>query len=260
MTFLKRRRFRPTLIATLFAVPLFVGMVALGTWQLFRMEWKDNQIALRHSRASASPVDFSDRYPGAIADPRAEEFTALRLRGSYRHDREFYLGARTLDRRIGFFVITPFVLAESSDQPRILLVNRGWIPRENKDPTTRQEAQIAGHITEEILLRADGWRGYDFVRPTNDVDKNFWFYVDSQAMAQVAGLTGVIAGVYGDARARDVPGGYPLGGQTRIQLVNNHLEYVITWYSLAVILAVIYVIFHLRRDETLNPRAEHDTT
>ncbi len=246
MTYPKRRRFRPTVMATLFAVPLCAGMMALGTWQLFRMEWKDEQIALRHSRASAPAVDFSDRYPGGVAHPRADEFTALRLRGTYLHDKEFYLGARTLDRRIGFFVITPFVLADSP--PRILLINRGWVPRDHKDPATRADAQIAGEITEDILLRADGWRGYDFVRPTNDIAQNFWFYVDSRAMAQVADLTGVIAGVYGDARARALPGGYPLGGQTRIQLVNNHLEYVITWYSLAVILAVIYVIFHLRRD------------
>jgi len=43
------------------------------------------------------------------------------------------------------------------------------------------------------------------------------------------------------------PGGWPKGGVTRLTLPNNHLQYAITWFSLAVALMVIYFLFH-RRD------------
>ena len=238
------RRFRPTFIATLFVVPLFFGMIALGTWQLFRLEWKEEQIVLRQERAFAPSVDFVESYPGAVADPLAEEFKAVRITGSYRHDREFYLGARALDRRIGFLVVTPFELTDG----RTILVNRGWVPGDQKDPATRVEAQLSGQLTEEALMRVDGWRGYDFVRPEHDIEENFWFYVDTEVMGTLAGIPNLVQKVYVDARRQDLPGGYPLGGQTRIELVNNHLEYVITWYALAGVLAVIYVLFHYRRD------------
>jgi surfeit locus 1 family protein len=59
----------------------------------------------------------------------------------------------------------------------------------------------------------------------------------------------VITEIYADAVASDVPGGLPIGGQTRIQLPNDHLEYAITWYSFAVILLVIYFLFHYRRED-----------
>jgi surfeit locus 1 family protein len=55
--------------------------------------------------------------------------------------------------------------------------------------------------------------------------------------------------MYVDAVASEIPGGLPIGGQTRIQLKNDHLEYAITWYSFAVILVVIYFLFHYRRED-----------
>jgi len=48
----------------------------------------------------------------------------------------------------------------------------------------------------------------------------------------------------------DVPGGLPLGGQTRTEMANNHLSYALTWFALAGALAVIYLLFALRLRRT----------
>ena len=48
---------------------------------------------------------------------------------------------------------------------------------------------------------------------------------------------------YLEADAMPNPGGFPIGGQTRIDLPNDHLQYAITWYALAVALMVIYFLY-----------------
>jgi surfeit locus 1 family protein len=100
----------------------------------------------------------------------------------------------------------------------------------------------------EALLRTDGWKGLDFVRPPNSPEERFYFWIDLPVMAGYVDGP-IIQEVYADAVASDIPGGLPIGGQTRIQLANDHLEYAITWYAFAVILAVIYFLFHYRPED-----------
>ena len=64
-------------------------------------------------------------------------------------------------------------------------------------------------------------------------------------MGRAAGVS--VLPFYIDAGPASNPGGYPLGGQTNTELPNNHLQYAITWYSLAGVLVVIYLLM-LRRE------------
>jgi len=234
------RRFRPTFWATLFTVPALAILIALGTWQVDRLFWKEEQIALRHERSEGPAVPLPQSFP----DPVSMEFTRVKLKGRFLHDQEFYLGARTESGRVGLNVVTPFGL----DDGRIVLVNRGWVPQDRRDPATRAEGQLAGEVTVEALLRTDGWKGVSFAKPPNKPEERFYFWVDLPVMANdVDGP--IINDVYVDAVAAEVPGGLPIGGQTRIQLANDHLEYAITWYSFAVILLVIYFLYHYRRED-----------
>lgn len=240
-----RRRFRPTFWATVFTILALIILFGLGTWQVQRLFWKEEQIALRHERAEGPPIPLPVSFP----NPQAVEFTRVSLTGAFRHDEEFYLGARTESGRVGLNIVTPFVLTPSNPGGgRTILVNRGWVPEERRDPATRPEGQLQGEVTIEALLRTDGWKGVEFAKPPNDPDKRFYFWLDLPVMA--AGVDGpIVTQVYADAVASEIPGGLPIGGQTRIQLTNDHLEYAITWYSFAVILLVIYFLFHYRREE-----------
>jgi surfeit locus 1 family protein len=233
-------RFHPTLWPTLITVPTLILLVGLGVWQLERLEWKEALIAERQSRSSQPAIAL----PADLDDAARLQYLPVRVRGRFRHDRELYLAARTFEGQVGLHVVTPLVLADG----RMLLVDRGWIPDGRRDPATRPEGQVAGEIELTGLVRLPGWAGMSWLKPDNQPAENLWFWIDPAAMAAAAGLDGVIPEIYLDAGPAENPGGWPKGGQTRIDLPNDHLQYAITWFTLALSLAVIYVVYHLRCD------------
>ncbi len=235
-----RRRFRPTFWATVFTIPALIILLGLGTWQVQRLYWKEGEIVKRHERSQPPGIAL----PAGFPDPGALEFTRVNLKGRFLHDQEFYLGARTESGRVGLNVVTPFELNDG----RTILVNRGWVPEDKRDPATRAEGQLEGEIEIAALLRSDGWKGFDFAKPPNKPEERFYFWLDLPVMAGDVDRP-IIEDMYVDAVASEIPGGLPIGGQTRIQLKNDHLEYAITWYSFAVILVVIYFLFHYRRED-----------
>ncbi|MHA1113678.1 MAG: SURF1 family protein [Alphaproteobacteria bacterium] len=231
-------RFRPTLWPTVFTLPALAVLIGLGTWQMERMTWKQDMIETRGARASAVALAA----PARIDDFAEMEFRRVRVEGAFLHGKEMYLGARTLRGNVGYQVVTPLRRSDGS----FLLVNRGWVPRVKRDPETRTAGQPTGKVVVEGLVRSPGFKGA--FPPDNQPEKNFWFHVDIPAMTAWAGL-GDVANYVVDAGPAPNPGGLPIGGQTRIHLRNEHLQYALTWYALAVALLVIYILYHRRRDE-----------
>ncbi len=240
-SFRGKRRFRPTFWATVATIPALIILLGLGTWQVQRLEWKREQIELRQERANAPAVAIAE----VLDAPEEKEFFHAEATGRFHHDKELHLAARSLNGNVGMHILTPFEMADG----RFLLVNRGWVPSDRRDPATRSEGQLEGEVTVGGLLRLGGWKGYNFVKPDNDPAKNFWFYVDFEAMTAASGLENVIATAYLDAGPAENPGGFPIGGQTRIILRNDHFQYALTWYAMALILVVVYFVYHYRPEE-----------
>ena len=213
-------------------------LVGLGAWQLQRMEWKAGLIADLAARNSRPPVDL----PRVITDPKAWEFTPVRLRGEFLHDRELFVSARVYKDQVGSHIITPFVLVDG----RTVLVNRGWVPGARRAPETRLPGQVAGEVTVEGQLRVGGWSGYDMFRPANSPAKNQWLWMDLPAMAASAGVENALPSLYIVAGVAENPGGLPIGGATQLELSNNHFGYAMTWFALAIALLVIYGIHQSR--------------
>jgi surfeit locus 1 family protein len=231
--------FRPTLWPTLFTVPALISLVVLGTWQVHRLQWKQDLIDKLQSRSVASPV----LPPAEGADLEAFEFRRVRVTGAYRLDRELYLVGRSLIGAPGFHIMTPL---EPDDGTMAVLVDRGWVPFEGRDPARRPGGQIAGPVTVNGIVRLQKPKGY-FV-PDNQPARNSWYFVDVAAMSKTAGVA-LRPGYYIVSDAVALPGGFPKGGQWRLDLPNDHLQYAITWYSLAVALLVIYILYH-RQNQT----------
>ncbi len=230
--------FRPRLgpsVAALSAVLLLVG---LGTWQLQRLAWKEALVAELAVRSNQPPAAL----PLVIADPKALEFNPIRLRGEFRHDRELYVGARVYQGKVGFHIITPFVLADG----RTVLVDRGWVPSTRRAPVTRAAGQLAGLVTVEGRLRIGGWKGYDLFRPANSPETNEWLWMDLPAMAARAGIDDALPLLYVAAGTAENPGGLPIGGAAQVEVRNNHFGYAMTWLALAAALLVIYVMHQSR--------------
>src|SRR3546814_9873959 len=97
------------------------------------------------------------------------------------------------------------------------------------------------------------WKGLDFARPPNEPEERFYFWLDLPVMAENVSEGPVITEVYVDAAASEIPGGLPVGGQTRVNLPNDHLPYALTWYSFAVFLAVIWFLYSYRQEAEDKP-------
>jgi len=229
--------FRPLLWPTLFTAPAVLLLLALGSWQIQRLYWKQDLIAQRQAAVSAAP----GAVPQSLEDAQDMEFHHVTDEGVFLHAKEIFLGATSEAGRQGYQVLTPLL----EPGGRIVFVNRGFIPAELKDPARRAAGQIAGKVRVQGLLRLPPDGKPAWFLPDNRADLNYWFWVDLPAMSAADKLDRV-ASFYIDADASPNPGGWPKGGVTRLVLPNDHLQYAITWFSLAVALLVIYVLFHRR--------------
>jgi len=229
--------FRPLFWPTLFTAQVVLLCLGLGFWQVERLFWKRDLIAQRQAAVSAAVVPA----PRDLEEARGMEFRHVTDEGVFLHDKEIFLGATSEGGRQGYQVLTP--LREPGG--RAVFVNRGFIPADLKDPAKRSAGQIASTVRVQGFLRRPPSGRPSWVLPDNRADLNYWFWVDLPAMSAAAQLDRV-APFYIDADATPNPGGWPKGGVTRLELPNDHLQYAITWFSLAVALAVIYVLFHRR--------------
>jgi surfeit locus 1 family protein len=227
--------FRPQLVPTLFTVPGLVLLVGLGIWQVQRLHWKEGLIAQRDAAVTAAP----SAPPQTLAAARVLEFHPIAAEGRLQNDKELFLAASSDEGESGYQVVTPLVMADG----RTMFVNRGFIPLELKDRAKRAAGELAGAVRVVGLLRVPPATKPSFFLPDNRPDLNLWFWVDLPAMARQDGVADPVP-FYIDADKTQNPGGWPKGGVTRLELPNNHLQYAITWFSLAVALAVIYVLYH----------------
>jgi surfeit locus 1 family protein len=229
--------FRPLFWPTLFSLPALVICLALGGWQIERLFWKQDMIAQREAAVTAALVAV----PKTFSEARGMEFRHVSDEGVFLNDKEIYLGATSEGGGQGYQVLTPLL----EPGGRVVFVNRGYIPSELKDPAKRALGQIIGTVRVQGLLRLPPAGRPNWFLPDNRPDLNYWFWVDLTAMS-AADKLGRVAPFYIDADATPNAGGWPKGGVTRLTLPNNHLQYAITWFSLAVALIVIYVLFHRR--------------
>jgi surfeit locus 1 family protein len=210
-----------------------LALIGLGTWQVQRLHWKEGLIAKIQERIHAEPLPLDDveRLYGRTGDI---EYIRVSATGEFMHEAERHFFA-TWQGASGYFVYTPFRIADG----RVVFVNRGFVPFDKKDPATRQQGQVTGAQTVTGLARLPLTEKPSFVVPDNDPDKNIFYWKDIRAMAILSGLNvdRDVVPFFIDADARPNPGGLPHGGVTIIDLPNNHLQYAITWYGLAVALA-----------------------
>jgi surfeit locus 1 family protein len=231
--------FRPRLWPSVFTVPVLLLLIGLGVWQLQRLAWKEGLIAERQAATSAAPVPL----PNSLAQARGMEFRHVFVSGVLRNDKEILVYAVPVVGEVGYDVLTPLVRADG----RVVFVNRGFVPVRLRDPAERAAGEIAGPVRIAGLLRLPPRGKPNWFVPDNDPSRHRWFWVDLKAMAAADGLRRVMP-FYVDADATPNPGGWPRGGLTRVSLPNHHLQYALTWFSLAVALLVVYVLYHRRTE------------
>ena len=220
-----RRLFWPAL-ASLIALAILVG---LGTWQMQRRAWKTALIAERQAGIAAPPVALPDRVDGL-------EFRRVTVTGHFDHSREITVLNQTYGRQTGLYLVTPLHLGDGGT----VLVNRGFVP----PGALAQASRPAGEVTITGLLR--GPYGRNRFTPDDRPERGEWFALDPTAMARALDLPAPRPFLI-DADATPNPGGLPVGGQSRTDLPNDHLQYALTWYGLALALVVVFALFARNR-------------
>jgi len=243
------------LLAALAAVAalVFVALLALGTWQVQRRAWKHDLVARVEQRVHAAPVDAPGPAQWPAVNATDDAYRRVRLTGTYLHDRETRVQAVTALGG-GFWILTPL---QTDDGP--VLVNRGFVPPEAREPATRHANRPEGRTVVTGLLRITE-PGGGFLR-RNDPAADRWHSRDVQAIAAARGLAGA-APYFVDADDLSRPDAtgarhWPAGGLTVIAFPDNHLVYALTWYALAAMVAAaaVYVARVERRLRAERPDA-----
>jgi surfeit locus 1 family protein len=229
--------FRPRLVPTVFTSVALVLCAGLGVWQLERLQWKLALIAHRDAALAAPPASP----PRTLAEAERMQFRRIAAEGEFLHTGEILRIAPGPTGGSGFEVLTPLREADG----RVIFVDRGFIPIELKEPEKRTPGELAGIVRVTGLLRLPQQTKPSWFLPDNRPEQNFWFWIDLPAMAAADRLSDV-APFYIAADATPNPGGWPKGQGTAEPLPNDHLQYALTWFSLAVAAIVIYLLSQRR--------------
>ena len=242
------RSYRPFVLPGLVTLVGVAVLIGLGFWQIERGGAKNRLIARVEARLGAAPEPLPPEAAWSAFNAKSDEYRRVRARGVFDHAHEAHLytslppDAGALAGVAGYLVLTPLRL----DGGGTVIVDRGFVPLALKGAATRAAGQVVGEVTVTGLLRAPEWRN-PFV-PADDTVRNVWFARDPAAITRAYSLTRVAPFVLA-ADATPVPGGWPRGGFTRVTFPNNHLQYAITWFTLALALLAVFVVWARARAE-----------
>ncbi|MDQ8023663.1 MAG: SURF1 family protein [Moraxellaceae bacterium] len=232
-------RRRPLAWVALLLVGLFAfaSFVALGMWQLDRLAWKTDLIGRIAEHQKAAPIAAPGPADWEIQADTDAEYRRVTLRGRFANDLETLVQASTA-LGTGYWVLTPL----QTEEGYWVVVNRGFVPSDKRDPAQRGQPSPDGVQTVSGLLRLSEPRGR--LWQDNAPTDNRWYSRDVAAIAQARGLgsgthSGAIAPYFVDvAAANDAPLDWPRAGLTVLHFNNSHLGYALTWFVLAAMTAI----------------------
>ena len=201
----------------IFFIFVFIG---LGTWQIIRLNWKNNLILEIENSLKNPPVE--------LAQSKKENFLKIKASGSIDFDKQIYLYNLNESGTPGFEVINPIMIGDEN-----FLINRGWIPFEKKgtlEINVFDQKNIIG------TLKLQGRK--NIFKPDNDLDENYWFSLNREDILKFTGKNFSKYIIYLD-------GNYQLPRPKKItaNISNNHQKYAITWFSLALSILLLYLYF-----------------
>ena len=201
----------------IFFIFVFIG---LGTWQVIRLNWKNNLILEIENSLKNPPVE--------LAQSKKENFLKIKTSGSIDFDKQIYLYNLNESGTPGFEVINPITIGDEN-----FLINRGWIPFEKKGT---QEINVFDQKNIIGTLKLQGRK--NIFKPDNDLDENYWFSLNREDILKFTGKNFSKYIIYLD-------GNYQLPRPKKItaNISNNHQKYAITWFSLALSILLLYLYF-----------------
>ena len=195
-------------------------LLSLGSWQLYRLNWKLNLLSEIENSLKNDPVEFS----------KVDKKNYLRIKtsGIVDFNKQIYLYNLNESGKPGFEVINPIIINNEN-----YLINRGWIPFDKKgkpEINLINESSIIGTLKQQLKAST--------FKPNNDVNKNYWFTLNREDIFKYTGkkFSDYVIYLNGDYKL-------PKPKVITANISNNHKKYAITWFSMAISILLIYLYF-----------------
>ena len=194
--------------------------IALGSWQIIRLNWKNNLIFEIESSLKNPPVE--------LTNTNIKNFLKIKTSGLIDLDKQIYLYSLNDSGIPGFDVINPIFINENN-----YLINRGWIPFEKKNS---KEINLINENDIIGTLKLQGRK--NIFKPDNDLKENYWFSLNREDIYKFTGKEFSKYIIYLDGNYQ-----FPQPKKITANISNNHLKYALTWFSLAISILLLYLYF-----------------
>ena len=205
---------------SVFVIFFILVFVALGSWQIIRLNWKNNLILEIENSLKNPPVE--------LTNSNVENYLKIKTSGSIDLEKQIYLYNLNDTGTPGFEVINPILINDTN-----YLINRGWIPFEKKNS---QEINIFDENDIIGNLKLQGRK--NIFKPDNDLEENYWFSLNREDILKFTGKEFSKYIIY-------LNGNYQVPKPKKItaNISNNHQKYALTWFSLAISILLLYLYF-----------------
>ena len=211
----------------LFVILFITLFCALGTWQLYRLQWKTELISEITFGLDSTPIKYSNtlkkNYQRVVSD------------GRFNFEDQIYLYSLNESGKPGYDVITPYKTLKNEN----VLVNRGWINKDLKENSAinfkENKVKITGLLRE--IYKAN------IFKPKNDLKNNIWFSLETNDLMELTGKQFPNYMIFLEKPKNKVPA----LKKVSIDVPNNHLKYAITWYSIAISILFYYLYFRRKK-------------
>ena len=205
---------------SVFTIFFILVFVALGSWQIIRLNWKNNLILEIENSLKNPPVE--------LTNSNLENYLKIKTSGSIDLEKQIYLYNLNDAGTPGFEVINPILINDTN-----YLINRGWIPFEKKNS---QEINVFDENDIIGTLKLQGRK--NIFKPDNDLEENYWFSLNREDILKFTGKEFSKYIIY-------LNGNYQVPKPKKItaNISNNHQKYALTWFSLAISILLLYLYF-----------------
>ena len=205
---------------SVFIIFFIFVFIALGTWQIIRLNWKNNLILEIENSLKNPPVQLSQS--------NQKNYLKIKTSGSVDFEKQIYLYNLNDSGTPGFEVFNPIIINGEN-----YLLNRGWIPFEKKN---MPEINILDQNNIFGTIKTQGRK--NIFKPDNDIKENYWFSLNREDILKFTGKKFSKYIIYLDGNYQ-----FPRPKKITANISNNHKKYAMTWFSLAISILLLYLYF-----------------
>ena len=222
----------------LFFLVTFAFLLYLGTWQVNRLEWKNELIKNIKLNLTKPSIPLDDLLLEILPHNKSPDYRQVHFSGKFDTTKPFKLMMQMHKTpkgdTLGYHLIVPFLLETGAR----VLVNTGWIPQKidpKEIPLPKGKLTLTG-----ITKTKTGRSSYT---PDNNFETHELFSLDPLELSHEKAWPTLLPFFVTLTTPLPLIDQYPLPGDGKISIRNTHLEYALTWYLLALFWLLIFVVY-----------------